>query len=459
MRHVLISYHGTIVYYDTERQMLRHGPVVDAPDNVTATFREGSVLLSWRDGDVWRPLGDFGPEGCALAMDGAPALLHVQLGASGLSAFHAAGRYLCAEVDGSVAMSRHRPGEWEHFLALDVNDFSALRFVLGNRWLVHRTGAVVGPGETACGAAWLARVGHIRLPIVDLAAAARTDRGTPRELWLRYDGWKVERLTLYRPLAYLVAYGHPDIFDCAEIAIRSLFDHAEWTGDVLVITDAAHLDFVSRFQADGPTRVLGAVIPAHDVLDFTLARYRIGDIPLACGYQPVLYMDTDVVCDAPLHGVLRDAVRSSALHGTPEWSLDHGSDYYGASLLMWDGVEIEPETLGYSSGVFLFRHVDDQRAAFGHIVNAAYQFAMGAARRDAFECYDQPFFNYVLCKAGHASGALLRDVVLVKPNHIPQLTAPAHRGMVHFSGGVGNTVPKLQQMTEYIAMLGPDAPG
>ncbi len=74
-------------------------------------------------------------------------------------------------------------------------------------------------------------------------------------------------------------------------------------------------------------------------------------------------------------------------------------------------------------------------------------------RRDAFEYYDQPFFNYAARKSGMVTGAVMQRFATIQFSHWPPLSAPLRKGLVHFAGGVGKARPKLEQMTDYAALL------
>lgn len=331
-----------------------------------------------------------------------------------------------------------------------TGDRTWLDFVLANRWFSCLTGAFVTP--TADPGGNTIRIGGGQVSIAALiAATGGSGSAMPRELCLLVDGWKPERYVLFRPLAYLVAYGPEPIFQCAAWAIRALFAFGLWEGDVLLLTDAAHLDFASRLPAVMRERVRVMAMPADDVLDYTLARYKIVDVKMAEAYQPVPYLDTDIIRDAPAR--TRLTALSPELQVTPEFLLRSPDDHYGQSLLAADGVVPDRDQPGFSSGLFAFRAVSEQRWLFRMIIEAATRVTARAGNRDAYECYDQPFFNYVLHKTRSAGDTVFRDAVALHLRSLPPLTAPSRKGFVHFAGGVGVAAPKLAHMMGYYEML------
>ncbi len=449
-RFALVTFHGTVVHFDRVTQTLRHAPVGMCDANVFLTRDGAAAGLVVDDGSESRTLNDYRPDACGIAETGGSAVLDTVAVGPDTIALHANGRYMCAEASGAIAMSRNKPKDWESFLPIPKQDMRRLIFVLTNRWLPSHGGAPTDPATYRCGEPYSVLFDGVCVPLRTLATG---DEPQARALFLCHDDWKIRHYVLYRPLAYLVAYGREDIFQSAELAIRSLFDHGQWDGDVLLITDAAHRDFPARLPEPMRERTIVALLPAHDVLDYTLARYKIADLPEAAPYQPLLYIDTDIVCDAPLHALTRAAVVSSALHACPELPIGHPDDFYGVSLLQADGVAFDPAAPGFSSGTLAFRDAESQRALFAAIVATAYRVAAFADRRDVFEYCDQPIFNYVAYKAGAVEGRLLERFVRICINGQSALTEPVGKGLVHFAGGGGNASPKLTHMTRYLELL------
>ena len=451
-RRVLITCNGTVVCFDVAAGRLRHERIGAGPANVFVTVRGVDVRVWWRDDYAVWPLGDFGPDACEVAAGRSGVGLTARLVGPEVYALQVDGRCLDAGPDGAIRMSEVRDRDRQSFLLIDPDDLERLEFVLANRWLSPVSGQPAS--MPVCVAPHLLAIGDIRLSLQDVVLAVKSGAELPHDLFLPFDGWKLAHFTLFRPLAYLVAYGNAEMFRCADIAIRSLFAFGEWDGDVLIITDDESIPFLDTLPREIRVRVKVALIPAHDVLDYTLARYRIAELGVAEMYQPVLYLDTDVVCDAPLSGLLQAMVFATELQAYAEKKLGHERDFYGKSLLEADGIVISPDDQGFSSGVFAFRNIAQQRRLFRMIIDVAYRFTSLAGRRDLHDCYDQVFFNYVLHKTKLVSGDMLKDVVTVHLNHLPLLGEAARKGFVHFAGGVGNTTPKLTHMMRYCQLLG-----
>ena len=447
---VLITFHGTLVRYDPGARRMRHDAIGADNANLFAVQRGADVVLAWRDGETLRALDRD------LLPDGDPAILNVTRPAADLLALSAEGRFLRADRDGSLAFVHARALDWERFVAIDPDDLARLAFILTNRWFAASSGAFVAPEEDHGVGRHMVQFGPNRYRVTDLIEAARADPSAspvPRDLFLCHDGWKTERYILYRPLAYYVAYGKEELFNCAEIAIRTLFEFGEWDGDVLFITDPAHVDFPQRLPANIRARLRVEVVPASDVLDYNLARYAIADLAWVEAYQPVIYIDTDVVCDAPLQKMSRTISLTPELHAMPEYALGTPGNFYGQSLMAADGMAVDPEQLGYCAGIFAFRDIREQRRLLRTIAATARRVTSMAGDRDAFDVYDQPFFNYVTRKTKSCTGAVFWHVVQMHLSFRPLLTTTVGKGFVHFAGGVGNSTPKLTHMLTYLEVL------
>ena len=454
MRLALVTFHGTLVYFDAVARQLRHAAIGGCDGNVHATRNGADVVLTWQDGETARKLGHLAPDVCTVAAGDNVGKLTATFLMKDLVALRASGRFLSAAPDGGLTMARSQALDCEIFLLIELEDLARLEFILANRWLSCFSGELVTPRGVE---RHMIEIGRIRLPIIDLIDAARAGTASgslPRDLFVTYDGWKLEHFVLFRPLAYFVAYGKDEIFQCGEIAIRSLFDFGQWGGDVLVITDDANVRFAERLPAEIRERVHVVSIPAYDVLDYTLARYRIGDTKIGGRYQPVIYIDTDIVCDAPFLDLAKAAAMSADLQVCTELLLlNDRNDYFGKSLLEADGVAIDPKLPGISSGIFAFRNVETQRVLFHMIIAATYNFAASIGNRQIDPSYDQLTFNYVIYKTNARKNTLLSDLVKIHYNFLAPLTGPIGKGFVHFAGGVGNSLPKLKQMANYVNIL------
>ncbi|MBV9786068.1 MAG: hypothetical protein JO264_19880 [Acidisphaera sp.] len=455
---LMCTAHGTLVYLDEATGTLRHGPIATVPANLFVTCEGDKAAFRFvRNGQAPVVVDRFDAGGCGLAGPENATRRLTWIGKRAVEAqYEGDGRFLSAEPDGEVSFTRNVGLVWESFLLLAPEQLDSLRFFLRHEWMSH-PGYAARRHSFAAQADRRLRSNFAEFGIEQFLNADDRRGGSARcrtdlELLIEQDGGDCEYLRLYRPLAYFAAFGKPEIFDCAELAIRSLFGMGEWRGDVLLLTDARHRDFAQRFPETLRASMHVAVLQADDTLDYTLARYKVGQVPLAREYQPLLYLDTDVICDAPLDSLLAGMVFSHDLMAVPEFDLMIENDHYGKTLFERDGRNAVPGERGFSTGILGFRRVRDVEPLFDGIVRCAYDFASSINRRDFFAEFDQPFANYIAHKMGGF------DLETLQPwstgiFHVSDPVPAGRRGLAHFAGGVGNAARKTTRMREYLRAL------
>ena len=265
------------------------------------------------------------------------------------------------------------------------------------------------------------------------------------------DGWRLESYRRFRPLVYYAAFGRDEVFDCLRIAVTTLFEFGGYDGEVLLLTDDGHRDWPASLPERYRDRVTVRTFASGDMLDWTLARYRIVDMPELRAFRPVLYLDIDIVCNAPIGALLQRLAVSTVLHAPVENPVMTPEDYYGASLLTKDGVSVSPKRPGFSTGVMGFPDVATVQHIFALVPKLAEAYAQRVGSRTAFDCYDQPFTNYAAVKSNPVELSLLRQFL---DNQWYWLARPTtRRGLLHLTGGTDQAVPKLKALTEYVSAL------
>ncbi len=332
------------------------------------------------------------------------------------------------------------------------NEAAFLHAVMQDRWLSMSTLAL---GVADMGPQGLAVLGR------PVGPGAHVNLEGDRLNVVR-DGWRLEAFVRYRPLVYYAAFGAGSVFDCLRIAIESLFEFGGYDGDVLVLTDAAHLSWPDCLPEAVRPRVRMHQADASDMLDWTLARYGAAALPALARHRPFLYLDVDMVCDAPIDPLLRVLALSPLVHAPGENAVTRPENWYCASLLIEDGISVPPERQGFSTGALGFADQGVARTLFSLVPQLARNHAARSGKRDAFDCYDQPFANYAAIKLGGVETALFgrhldnRYYWLERP--------PERRGLAHFTGGAVAAGAKLRAMSAYVDALrsvthppGPDA--
>jgi hypothetical protein len=119
----IFTIHRTVVYVDPASGQLRHGPVGSSPVNAGFESAGARGQLVFDAGGLRQPLV-CGFEKCQ-TMDTSEGLatsattLHVVKQDRGWAGLGADGKYLCAEPDGRMTLSRARCDAWEQFVLSD----------------------------------------------------------------------------------------------------------------------------------------------------------------------------------------------------------------------------------------------------------------------------------------------------------------------------------------------------
>ena len=451
----LFSVHGTLIYFDETRHVLRHGNGPNVPANAGLMTEDGVSWLVRRSGSAWTPLygldaaghiGDTGPATAPLTFQTArlPADLIGLLGN---------GAWLCAEADGTIALSRSTPGRWESFVPFGMADQNFLQEIASQGWVGSNANMVPAWGGIALGRDFTAHVGALQVPVRDLLAARhRRDR----DGWtILYEDWKVERLTPFRPLIYLIAYGKPEIFETLALALRSLLDFGRYDGDILIFSDKPMVQLQEFIPPEMAARVTISHAPAMDLTDMMAIKYRICDMPELARYRPLLYLDADVICNRPVGDLLLALSRGNRISVPLELDLLGSHNYYGRVLFENDSAATPRHAQGFSAGLIGIPSMEVALQTFPTIRDSIYGVIRRLGNRASMGriFHDQGVANYVLHKTDAADFAIMTPRVVTPVDSQRPLTEIPRLGFAHFCGGVGEAGMKLPAMRAYLALL------
>ena len=368
------------------------------------------------------------------------------------------GRYLCAERPGdAVVCNRELASNWESFLLIQPKDLLHLRFLLVNRWLVRSSGHLSNAEMTGQG--FGLRLGEIE---IDLRGNTplRTRIGVPDAIaadvpflstWIVRDGWRIEELLLYRPLIYYAAFGPDAYFDQMRLSLESLFQIGRYDGTVLVITDRDAAGVARFTQTDWQQTIVVQRQISNDPMTISAARYSIIDVPDAAGFQPILYVDTDVLFDAEALPLLIAIMSSDRITAVRETHHDVAAVMsLGGGLLAADGCVVG-DARGFNSGQLGIPHIAKAEEAFRLIMDSV----ENLRRQDSSMVgvwLDQPVANYIAFKLGGFDLDTLSQFGGVAWQD-GKLQAPPRRGLLHFWPAGSTAAEKCQAMENYLAML------
>ena len=209
---------------------------------------------------------------------------------------------------------------------------------------------------------------------------------------------RIERLLRFDPVVAYTASGANDaLFRCLEASLYSLSRVARFGGRVVILSDRARGDL--EFLVPGELRARTRFEPAQggDTLTMALVRYRLPDIAAAAAARPLLYVDTDVIFDAPVDRLLAEILLSARLCVFAEDDLRHELDFYGNSMIAADDTFAPRSHRGFSTGVIGIPDPRQAAAPFRAVAALAAAQVRHAGTRGS-TAFDQRFANYLFHK-------------------------------------------------------------
>lgn len=352
--------------------------------------------------------------------------------------------FLSADPTSDRVLFRTEAGGMETFLPLSPADLDALRAILSSSWLIRSSGVPVERPTTG-------KLFHLH--VGDLAADLRFQlpfdlASWPDRLTLLRDGWRIDQICQYRPLIYYAAFDSPEILQQFALSVRSLIEFGRYQGPIVVLTDQAPQALARFLPPDDLARV--AVLPFHpsDRPGYMAARYFIPDWPDARRFQPLLYVDTDIVFDSDVTPMLRAVATSDHITAPIELlSPLAANPALGATLLQRDFCS-PGFTAGFNTGTLgipnLRAHAGTLRLIRRIIMNHA-----ALHGRMALPYVDQKIANYVSFRLDHVDTGLISRFVRFAGGD-------AHTGnrcgLVHF-WPVAGAAARAQAMRDYLTRL------
>jgi hypothetical protein len=354
--------------------------------------------------------------------------------------------FLSAELEGDrVTLVRTEARDWESFLPVSEVDLDALRQILASSWLIRSSGALIERPTT-----W--RFFNLQLGelMIDLRHQMPFDLASwPHRLTLLRDGWRIEQICQYRPLVYYSVFDRPEIMEQFAISVRSLIQFGRYQGQIVVLTDRASPELARMLPAECKDRVTIIPLQPHDRPGFMVARYLILDWPDAWRYQPLLYVDADIVFDRDVTPMLHAIAMSDRIAAPVElMSPLARNPSVGATLLQRD--LCSPGYMaGFNSGTLgipnVRAHAETLRLIRRIIANHSLLHG-----REALPYADQEIANYVSFRLAHFDTGLISRFVRYggEDAHLGERC-----GLVHF-WPVPGIAARTQAMRDYLTRLG-----
>jgi hypothetical protein len=356
------------------------------------------------------------------------------------------GRFLAALNDTEALTSTNGDvGESAWFLAITQDDVAVLASILSGVWLVQSADASMRPEHGSLPGGFVMRVGPLA---VDLRWNLPFDRSEwPHRLPVLRDGWRIDLIYRFRPLVYFAAFGGPAFMQQFALSLESLVTAGAYEGAIAVLTDKTPAE-ISMLVPPGMRSPL-VVLPtaACDRLAYMAARLTIGDWADAKDFQPLLYVDADILFDLPVAPMLRAIARSDRISAPAEPEPLASSVFVGGHLLQADNCS-PGSKMGFNSGTLgipNLRRAGRMLDLIGRVIQNRATFC----GRNGLPYADQPIANYVLFRLDAIDTALISPYVRLA-NHTADPTDRC--GLVHFCW-VPGAEARASLMRSYLGKL------
>jgi hypothetical protein len=454
----LSTLHGTTAQFERDTGRLVHRPPGAADALSLVLDRTGARLLTDSNPPLSvLPASAAGP--CTLVRLDHPARLSlVEQKFGPLCLFHD-GAALRAMPDGTIMLTDEPLDRRAFFLAITAQAMRCAGALSSDRWVDLATGVIHAPAAAAPGhpdrLAFAGRIFSIagtQSPFV----ADPSPRAPLHRVHVVLPDGAMLHAARFRPLIYFAIHGGDPYYQCLRLALQSIADHGAFDGMLCIAADRPR----SAVRRLIPRVFEGRWLHRETTADAGLfARYDVDAWGLE-GYSPILYMDADVIINAPLTPLLTRLAGSRRLHvGTSNHFFPHlagrahgdyeaeFADWFGGFLFGHDPrLANVPFAMG-NSGTIGFATVACSRPAFD-----AVRALRRSVRTDMLEIYgDQPLFNYVLHALDCGDFTTLDPFIELARDASECSTA--RRGLMHFHAGVGNVAVKLESMRAYSTSL------
>jgi hypothetical protein len=446
--HVIVTSFGTVVTFDNATGILGHHDAKKIPGHHSvAIFIESEVsptgerslfpavkFLGFPPGvDIYSDMNVARPIGALRLIDGSDGYINLA----------ESDKFLCAEPNGKVHNRRERAAAWETFLLIDEAYFWRIIFVASNSWVDSRRKTLVLSDNIRLKRKFILEVGtseySLQEVVADLAQSAAmipsSGEGPFTEFSLHREGWKLEHYTLFKPLIYLAVYGS-EVEEQLRVCLDSLVCRGHYRGTVLIIHNSTSVDAIIR---EHPLRhdIVSWIVEATDRLDYGNLRFFLPKWRHATEFQPILYVDADVIFDLPVQPILLGIASLDRIAFQVEpFSKLSESRLVGADLFNADGgVPAEPKN-GFNSGVMGIPDLPRFSSILADIACSVESYSKVAGDRGIPYCFNQPHANYVCSIYNKLDGEFLTSRVRYVDGH-SNISHEVPLGLTHVWGPRG----------------------
>jgi hypothetical protein len=421
---------GTLVYCDDEGN-LRHGDVLAVPKN--AVISEEQHLI----------LPDHHPEQVEL----------VDAGDGRLSFIRRGELFYTAEPDGGFSCTRSAGSFWERVILLKHDELKTIAAMRADDWVLP-DGTIISARNIVCEPDFILSFASRRIDLTQPGGITITETSGDHiaELRFIYGGWQVASARRFRPLIYFAVFGPDHIFDMLRICLTSIVKNGNYAGYILILSDRSAALMETYVPPELIDRTVFSFREVTDHVSMMMERFDISDLPLE-EFQPILYLDADMICDGPIMPMLASCNIRRLLFGSAEYSglsiseLDPAlGEWFGRSLLEADGVNLD-RVYALNSGAIAFSYKEFAVPIF-NLMKITFK-NVSANFPDLIGFGDQPVASYFLQSQSLIDSRGLNPFIRFKNQDFR--TDEAGKGLVHFNYGVGAN--KLAEMSRYFDFL------
>lgn len=373
--------------------------------------------------------------------------------------FNMNGFFLSSQRDGKVDFTRVLGHDWETFRLLKYNELKLLHFFCSSKWLIKSKKQIFDGKDIQFLDNFRLKIDNIIITIDDVIESIEN---YGKKDFFVFNGWIPEEFILYNPLVYYCCFGKEDGFKCLDISINSLRTHAQYEESIIIISEKNKDYLEHKFNSIKGEKIKTIKFTPLDHIDFMSARFDINNYNEFSEYQPILYLDTDVIAQSDINNILLEAISNmeNSIHVFTETNRPDDAQYWGKDLFHDDPNAHSP-SYGFSTGLMLYRNIPSVGNLLTLIRETIFRQSRELTTRQTIRCFDQPVANYIIHKLGEPESKLLdanvknfdmkfRDASEEDyGNYANNISVP----LLHFAGGVGAYDWKLGAMQRHAAWL------
>jgi len=236
-----------------------------------------------------------------------------------------------------------------------------------------------------------------------------------------------------KKLIYYTVSGNIEYAELLKLSIKSLIDKGNYKDDILIMCDnmiREKLNFNNQqikyhiYNKVNPNRASGNKLRVYE--------YDI------LKYDSILYLDTDILIFEDINYLFEETEKSEKfIISTENNNSKLNNENHGGTLMNVYEKEKTKDISGINAGVFLFKNTIENI----NILKQTYDTYINGANHI---CYEQPYFNFVLFKNDKFDFSLQKYISHNGYNEIEK-----NKPIIHFCGGPGNHILKMQKMSKY----------